>query len=279
MQQDHQQEGLHMSTRITYSLQACKCHKTISKKACTCQPESHTYWEQANVTRPSARWPAHVNQNHLLSEIRQMPEDHQQENQHMSTTITYILQACKCHKTISKWACTCQPESLTPWDQANATIPSARGPTHVNQNHLQTESRQMPPDHQQESLHMSTRITYFLRSGKCQETISKRTSTCQPESLTPYKHANATRPSAKGPAHVNHNQNHLLSEHANVTCALAISKMSYYLQLPPHTFWRQAIYQPNILCQWNIIAHSLVARQMFVSQRMFLKWMTTNQLA
>jgi hypothetical protein len=136
MPQDHQQEGLHMSTRITYILRSSKCHKTISKKACKWQPESHTFYKHANATRPSAKGPTHVNQNHLLPISMQMPQDHQQKGLHMSTRITYCLWAGKCHKTISKWACTCQPESLTYWEQANAKWPSARGPTHVNQNHL-----------------------------------------------------------------------------------------------------------------------------------------------
>ena len=137
MPQDHQQEGLHMSTRITYILRSSKCHKTISKKACTCQPESHTFYKHANATwpltrgsanvnqnhlhstsimhanatRPSAKRPAHVNQDHLLP--TSMQQDHQQEGLQMSTKITYILRADKCHKIISKRACTCQPELLT----------------------------------------------------------------------------------------------------------------------------------------------------------------------
>jgi hypothetical protein len=162
MPQGHQQKGLHMSTRITYILRAGKCHITISKRACTCQPESLTPYKHANATRPSARRPAHVNQNHLQSESRQMPQNHQENLLHMSTRITYFLQACKCHKTISKRASTCQPESLTFYKHANATRPSARGPLHVNQNHLLPTNMQMPQDHQQEGLHMSTTITYFL---------------------------------------------------------------------------------------------------------------------
>jgi len=203
MPQDNQQKGLHMSTRITYILRAGKCHKAISKRACTCQPESLTYWEQANATSPLAKGPAHVNQNHLLPTSMQMPQDHQQEGLHMSTTLTYFLQACKCHKTISKRACTCQPQSLTSYKHANATRPSTKRLAHVNQNHLQTEIKQMPQDHQQKGLHMSTRITYILRAGKCHQPINKRACTCQPESLTYWEQANATRPSGKGPAHAN----------------------------------------------------------------------------
>jgi len=212
---------------VTYSL----VHRYIINSLAHGKQTNSQSYSQENATRPSARGATHVNQNNLHTEIKQMPQDHQQKGLHMSTRITYFLQACKCHmainkrvckcqpesltfykhhackchKTISKKACTCQPGSLTSYKYA--TRPSARGPAHVNQNHLHTESRQMPQDHQQEGLHMSTRITYILRSSKCHKNISKRACTCQPELLTYWDQANATRPSAR-PAHVN--QNHLL---------------------------------------------------------------------
>jgi len=132
MPQGHQKEGLHMSTSLTYSLQAGKCHKTIRKGL------------------------------------------------RMSTSITYFLQAGKCHKAINKRAGTCQLALL----------------------HLLPTSRQMPQDHQQEGLHMSTGITYFLQADKCHKIVSKRGCICQLASLTSYKQANATRPSTKGLGHV-----------------------------------------------------------------------------
>jgi hypothetical protein len=41
----------------------------------------HLPTEQTNATRPSARGPAAMKQVHLLPESRQMPQDHQQEDQ------------------------------------------------------------------------------------------------------------------------------------------------------------------------------------------------------
>src|SRR3954451_9426148 len=113
-----------------------------------------------------------------------MPQDHQQEVLHLSNRITYILRAGKCHKTISKRSCTYQTGSLTPLGEGNATRPSARGLAPIKQDHLHTESREMPQDHQQEVLHLSNRITYSLRGGKCHKTISKRSCTYQTGSLT-----------------------------------------------------------------------------------------------
>jgi len=78
MQQDHQQEGLHMLTNITYSLQAGKYSKDISQRACTCQPVSLTFYKQANAT------------------------SHQQKSLHMSSSITYSLKADKCYMSMNK---------------------------------------------------------------------------------------------------------------------------------------------------------------------------------
>ena len=102
--QGHQQEGLHMSTRLTYILRGCECTIPSAKTAHIWQPTSLTAYKQANATRPSVRWPAHVNQHYLLSTNRQMPQSHQQKGLHMSTRMTYILRASKCHETISKRA-------------------------------------------------------------------------------------------------------------------------------------------------------------------------------
>jgi len=112
MPRDHQQEGLHIATNITYFLQG-KCHKILSKRSCTCQPEWLTYWEQVNATRLSTRGPAYGNQHHLHPASRQMPQGHQQEGLHMWTQMTNILKAGKCHKAINMTACTCQQEWLT----------------------------------------------------------------------------------------------------------------------------------------------------------------------
>jgi hypothetical protein len=131
---------------------------------------------------------------------------------------TYILRAGKCHKTINKRTCNHETGSLTSWEQENATRPSARGPATMKQVHLLSKSRKMPQDHQQEDLQPWNRFTYSLRAGKCHKTISKRTCNHQTGSLTAWKQANATRPSARGPAACSHETSSLTSwKQANVT--------------------------------------------------------------
>jgi len=210
MPQDHQQEDLQPSSWFTYFLRAGKCHKTISKTTCGNQTGSLTVWEQENATRPSARGPAAIKQVHLLSESRKMSQDHQQEGLQPSNWFTYILRAGKCHKTISKRTCSHQTGSLTSWEQANATKPSARRSAAIKLVHLHTESRKMPQDHQQEDLQPSNRFTYILRAGKCHKIISKRTCSHQTGALTVWEQENTTRPSARGPAAIK--LVHLLSE-------------------------------------------------------------------
>jgi hypothetical protein len=140
------QEVLHMSNRITYSL-----------------PET-------NATRLSVADFATIKQDHLHTESRKMPQGHWQQFLQLSNRITYILRTGKCHKTISNRSCklylsnrityslragkchktirsrccNCETGSLTPWQQANATRPSAVGVVTVKQDHLQAESRQIP---------------------------------------------------------------------------------------------------------------------------------------
>jgi len=184
MPQDHQQEDLQPWNRFTYILRAGTCHKTISKRTCSHETGLLTPWEQENATRPSTRGAATMKQVHLHPENRQTPQDHQQEDLQPWNRSTYILKADKCHKTISKRTCSHETGLLTPWEQANATKPSARGPATMKQVHLPTESRQMPQDYQQEGLQPWNRFTYKLRSSKCHKTISKRTCTYDTCSLT-----------------------------------------------------------------------------------------------
>ena len=79
--------------RFTYILRVGKCHQTISMRTCSHETGSLTNWEQANATRPSARGPASMKQVRLLPEIRQMPQDHQQENMQLWNMFTYPLRA------------------------------------------------------------------------------------------------------------------------------------------------------------------------------------------
>jgi len=139
-----------------------------------------------------------------------MPQDHQQEDLQPWNRFTYSLRAGKCHKTISKRTCRHETGSLTYWEQANATRPSARASKTMKQVHLLPESRQMPQDHQQEDLPPWNRFTYILRSSKCHKMISKRTCSHEMGSLTYWKQTNATRPSARGPAAMK--QGNLLSD-------------------------------------------------------------------
>jgi len=219
MPHGHQQQLLHLSTRITYFLKAGKCHMAISNSSCINQPGSLTDWGQA------------------------MPPGHQHQLLHLSMGITYILRAGKCHKAISNSSSIYQMGSLTCWGQENATRPSAIALVSINQDHLHPENRQMPPGHQHQLLHQSTRITYCLRAGnatrplvtalapingdhlhpegrqmpqghqqqllhlwirithsltggKCHKAISNSSCTHQPGSLTNWGQVNATRPSA-----------------------------------------------------------------------------------
>jgi len=233
MPQDHQLEGLHMSTRITYILRwkwkggraqtRSSARETIYINQNNLQtetkkmPQGHqqegwdmstsitslTPYKQANATRLSGRRPAHVNQHHLLSTSRKMSQGHQQESLPMSSRMTYILRANKCHNTISKMACTCQPEWLTYWEQANATGPSARGPAYVNQHHLLPTSREIPQGHQKRSAHVNqhyllSKTHMAIRRGPAHvnqhhllskrrqipQGHQKRAHVCQPASLT-----------------------------------------------------------------------------------------------
>jgi len=148
MPQGHQQQLLHLLTRITYWLRAGKFHKAISNGCCIYQAGSLTYWGQANVTRLSATALPSINQDHLLAEDRQMPQGHQQQLLQLSTRITYILRTGKCHKTISNSSCTYWAWSLTGWGQANATRPSATALASIQWDHLLPEGSQMPQGHQ-----------------------------------------------------------------------------------------------------------------------------------
>ena len=75
-------------------------------------------------------------------------------------------------------------QNLQTESKVNATRPSARGHAPIKQDHLHTEGREMPQDHQQEVLHLSNRITYIPRAGECHKTISKRSCIYQTGSLT-----------------------------------------------------------------------------------------------
>jgi len=176
MPQGHQQQLLQLLNRITYSLKAGKCHKAISNSSCNYESGSLTVWGQANAIRPSATTLPSIMQDPLQTEDRQIPQGHQQQLLHLSSRITYFLKAGKCHKTISNSSCIYQTGSLTSWGQTNATSPSAIALPPIKQNHLLAEGRQMPQGHQQQLLHLLSRITYFLRAGKCHKAI--RNSSC-----------------------------------------------------------------------------------------------------
>jgi len=68
MPQDHQQEDMQLWNMFTYFLRAGKYHKAISKRICSHETGSLTYWEQEHVTRPSAKGPATMKQVHLHTE-------------------------------------------------------------------------------------------------------------------------------------------------------------------------------------------------------------------
>jgi hypothetical protein len=114
------------------------------------------------------------------------------------------------HKAISNGSCIYQAGSLTRWKQANMIKPSATALAPIKQNHLLAEGRQMPQGHQQWLLHLSSRITYFLRAGKCHKAISNSSCIYQMGSLTPWGQVNATRPSATALASIK--WDHLLPE-------------------------------------------------------------------
>ena len=189
MPEGHQQQLVHLLSRMTYILRAGKCHKAISNSSCIYQAGLLTFWGQA------------------------MPQGHQQQLFHLLSRMTYILRAGKCHKAISNNSCIYQAGSLTSWEQSNATKPSATALASIKQDHLLADGRQMPQGHQQKLLHLSSRITYSLRGDKYHKAISNSTSTYETGSqsdhlLTESRHA--TRPSATALAPIK--QDHLLPE-------------------------------------------------------------------
>jgi len=153
-----------------------------------------------NATRPLARGPANMKQVYLLSESRQMPQEHQQEDLQSWNRFTYSLRAGKCHKIISKRTYSHETGSLTGWKQANATRPSARGLAAMIQVHLLSESRQMPQDPSARGPTAIKQVHLHTESRKCHKTISKSTCSHKAGSLTYWQQANATRPSARAPA-------------------------------------------------------------------------------
>jgi len=166
---------------------------TINKRTGKHETDSLTDWEQANATGPLARGPTVMKQVHLLSESRKMPQDHQQEDLQLCNMFTYSLWAAKCHKTISRTTSNHGTGSLTYWDQENARRPSARKPVAMEQVHLHTECTQIPQDHQPEDLQQWNRFTYWLKAGKCHQTINKRTCDNDTGPLTPWKQENVIR--------------------------------------------------------------------------------------
>jgi len=166
-----------------------------------------------------------------------MPQGHQQQLMHLSNGITYFLRAGKCHKAISNSSDTYQPGSLTYWGQPNATRPSAMALAAINWDHLQTEGRLMPQGHQQQLLQLLSRITYWLRAGKCHKAISNSSCIYQRGWLTFWDQANATRLSATALASIN--QDHLLAENRQI--------------------WQS--HQQQFLLQWNRITY-LLRREM-----------------
>jgi hypothetical protein len=171
MPQGHQQVDLQPWSRFTYILKGGKCHKSIGKRSCSHKTGSLTVWTQTNLTRPLEREPAAIKK------------------------FIYKLKAGKCHMAIRKMTCSHETSALTYWTQANVTRPSEREPAIMKQVHLQTESREMPQDDQQED----SQPWVHLLPECSHKTIRKRT---QPwtGSLTCWQQANATKSSERGPA-------------------------------------------------------------------------------
>ena len=76
--QNHHQNILPMSESmwITYILNTTRSNNIITKRFCTCQYESLTYWTQPEATKSSPTGSVHVSVNHLLSEHSQMSQNH-----------------------------------------------------------------------------------------------------------------------------------------------------------------------------------------------------------
>ena len=149
----YQQKVLQLWSRITYILRVGKCHKNINNRFCSHTAESLTPWHQINVSRPSIRGSAVIQQNHLLSEGKQTPPHHQQDFCKYKTGIIHKLRTGKYHQGINKRFGNYETESLTPWRQTNfkdhqQDILQAAA---MEQDYLHTEDKQMPPDHQSDS--------------------------------------------------------------------------------------------------------------------------------
>jgi len=232
MPQDHQQQDLQPWNRFTYFLRAGKCHKTISNRTCNHETGSLTFWEQANATRPSATEPATMKQVHIHTESKQMPQNHQQQDLQPWNRFTYFLRAGKCHKTISKRTCSYETGSLTCWEQANATRPSARWHAAMKQVHLLSEIRQIPQDHQQEDMQLWNMFTYSLRAGT-HTMISQRIS-----------------------SYISH-----YNLHPSIRKMQLTQSKSYNYYSRPPTSYRQNTYISvsvhNWWCAWHISTHQL----------------------
>jgi len=190
----HAMIGQRTCSHETGSLTSWDQANAISKRTCNHETGPLTNWEQAQW---SARGPAAIKQVHLLPESRQMPQYHQQEDLQPWNRFTYKLRAST-HIIISQRTCSHETGSLTSWEQAHIQW-SARGPAAMRQVHLLPESRQMPQDHQKEDPQPWNMFAYSLRAGT-HTMISQRTCNHETCPLTSWEQANATGPSARGPA-------------------------------------------------------------------------------
>ena len=80
-------------------------------------------------------------------------------------------------------------QSLTCCGKAMAGSASAWGSALCKHNYLQPVGRQWQDQHQQESLHFSSTITYFLWEGNGKISINKGVCNLQAQSLTPCRKA------------------------------------------------------------------------------------------
>jgi hypothetical protein len=161
-QDQHEQQGVHFASTITYTLWEGNSKSSISKGVCTLQAQSCTCCGKAMAGLASARGSADCKHNHLHAVGRQWQNQHQPRGLHFASSITYSLWGGNGKISISKGDCTLQAQSLTSCEKAMAASASARGSALYKHNHLRAAERQWHDQHRQEGLHCATTFTYLL---------------------------------------------------------------------------------------------------------------------
>jgi len=98
---------------VTYRLRAGRGQKTIRSLCSSYEIQSHTFWGQEEVRKPSDHCAAAMKHSHIQAEGRKRSENHQINVQQLWNTVTYILRAGRGQKTIRSLFSSYETQSLT----------------------------------------------------------------------------------------------------------------------------------------------------------------------